>query len=222
MSNTHRKRHGKAEMKPTPESDAAIVKLPADPETNAVARQVFHGPVAAGLIYRQQLDGIISDEVLNATAVEFANDVCERMKPRDPLEEMLVMQCLWTHTRLAYLSKLANQQVRLEAVKVVHGCCDQASNTFRRLMLALAEYRRPPKGDSFLAIRQANVAQQQIVNNPKSEDSKAENATNELGLSDGQPEAKKALPPHAGRIDPLASLDRTGEAVAAQHRAEDG
>lgn len=101
---------------------------------------------------------------------------------RDPLEEMLVVQALWTHTRLARLSSIANQQTTPNHIKVVHDACDRAGNTLRRQMLALAEYRRPPRTDAFMAIKQANVAQQQVVQNVENRKPKNDEASNEKGL----------------------------------------
>ena len=107
-----------------------------------------------------------------------ALELVERMKPRDPLEEMLVTQCLWAHSRVAHLSMLANQQTDVETLQQVNDSADTASNTFRRLMLALVEYRRPLKmGDNFTAIKQANIANQQVVHNAESGKTKTKNMT---------------------------------------------
>ena len=83
-------------------------------------------------------------------------------------------------------------------------------------MLALAEYRRPRRGgDTFTAIRQANIAGQQVVQN--GEIRASENATNEQGAA----EAAKALPADPGGAGVLAGLGCPRDAVGAGHRAED-
>ena len=87
------------------------------------------------------------------------------MKPRDVIEEMLIVQMAWTHARLARLSAVAMDQTQTQNVRVVNEAADRAANTFRRQMLALAEYRKPPRSDAFVAIKQANVAAQQVVQN---------------------------------------------------------
>src|SRR5687768_3001288 len=67
------------------------------------------------------------------------------VQPRDLIEEMLVVQMAFTHARLAYLSRLAADQEQRVNITAVNQACEQASNTFRRQMLALSDYRRVPK-----------------------------------------------------------------------------
>ncbi len=131
-------------------------------------------------LYRHQLGGMIGQEnPLRDSTVAFVLDLFERLQPRDPLEELLVGQMLVTHVRLLHLSTSAQQQQNLKWAAMMHEAADRAANTYRRQMLALAEYRRPPRPPrSFTAIGQANIAQQQVVQNGKSESDKA---TNEQG-----------------------------------------
>lgn len=70
-----------------------------------------------------------------------------------------------THTRLTYLNAYASQQTNLKWSQQMHEAADRAANTFRRQMLALSEYRRPkpPAARNLTQIAQANIAQQQIV-----------------------------------------------------------
>ena len=82
----------------------------------------------------------------------------ESVQPRDAVEETLLVQLAWTHARLGRLSRLAADQTATANVRVVNDACDRAANSFRRMMLALAEYRRPPQPRGFVAIKQANVA----------------------------------------------------------------
>lgn len=86
---------------------------------------------------------------------------------------------MWTHARLGHLTSKAGAETNIERLRVLHELCDRASNTLRRLALALAEYRRPRRsgmsGDAFIAIHQANVAAQQIVHNGRTESEKGSN-----------------------------------------------
>jgi hypothetical protein len=103
-------------------------------------------------------------------------------------------------------------------VRVINEACDRAANTFRRQMLALAEYRRPPRSDQFVAIRQANLANQQVVQNVESQKSQTGNASNEQGL----PPVAPALPADA-RGAGLAPADGgSGVALGELHRPSDG
>lgn len=175
-------------MKPT------TPKLPAPPKKelpsarstpasdHASKVRTKHAEVLPGVVYGRALAPMLGEDA-EPDACAHAVDVFARMAPRDPAEEMLVAQLLFAHSRVMRLTELANRQTSIEGLRVVHEYADRASNTYRRLMLALAEYRRPPRaGDSFTAIRQANIAGQQVV--MTAEDSRT---------------------PSRGRIQPLAS-----------------
>jgi len=86
----------------------------------------------------------------------------KRLGPRDPLEQVLAEQILWMHATMAYLSHYAAVQPRGRWMKLFHAARDRLGNTCRKHIVALQEYRRPRRR-SFTAVRQANIAQQQIV-----------------------------------------------------------
>jgi hypothetical protein len=140
-----------------------------------------------------------------------------RMVPRDPVEEMLVAQMLLAHARVMHLTALANRQTGLEQIRIVNEYADRASNTYRRLVLALAEYRRPPrKGDTFTAIKQANIAGQQVVQNHENSSAVP---TNEQGCP-ATPVAP-ALPAESSGPRLAAGLGTTGEALDSLNRSSD-
>ena len=212
---------------PTPEQTPQQVKVKVDgnPETDPESARFMHTRAATGLVYRNAIHKRLGPlfEGMNAaqSAFTYADDVMDRMEPRDPLEEMLVSQAMCAHARVLHLTDLANHQTSLDGMKTVHEYADKASNTYRRLMLALAEYRRPPKaGDTYTAIRQANIAGQQVVMN-------GENATNEQGCTDGQDrddaqDTPPALPPDPEGAGIPAGLSSPDAALGTVHRAEDG
>ena len=156
--------------------------------------RVDHGSVPAGYVYQEQTLTFARRETIQGTAFEFVDDFLRRLNLCDPLEELLAFQALWTHARLGRLSHPANQQEGREGMKAVNDACDRAANTYRRQMLALAEYRRPPRSESFVAIKQANVAQQQVVQNAQVQNSQNPTASNEKGLLPADGEAAPALP----------------------------
>ena len=117
---------------------------------------------------------------LEQTSDGFVEHVFNGMKPQDPAEEMLVSQLVLAHTRAMHLADMAMNQRNIDQIRIINEFADKASNTYRRLMLALDEYRRPRKGgDSYTQIQQANIANQQIVDNWEVSDEK--NTTNEQG-----------------------------------------
>jgi len=117
---------------------------------------------------------------LGQTSDGFVEHVFKGMNPQDPAEEMLVSQLVLAHTRAMHLADLAICQTNLDQIRIVNEYADKAANTYRRLMLALGEYRRPRKGgDSYTQIQQANIANQRIVDNRENPNDK--NTTNEQG-----------------------------------------
>lgn len=167
-------------------SEQLLVELYGDPNTDASAARRIHGHAIPGAVYtgalRPRLAAHFGDFNLARSGMVHAGDVMARMAPRDPVEEMLVAQLLLTHSRVLHLTDIANHQTGLQQVRTIHEYADRASNTYRRLMLALAEYRRPPRtGDTFTAIKQANIAGQQVVQNQ--ENSQPTKATNEQGFA---------------------------------------
>ncbi len=213
-----------------PKDSRPVVRLAGNPDTDPNAARQIHTNALAGGVYanalRHRLAPMFSGMDLAQSAMTYANDLIERMAPRDPLEEMLVVQALMVHARVLHLTDLANQQEQLDSVRTVHEYADRASNTYRRLMLALAEYRKPPRaGHSFTAIKQANIAGQQVVMN--GETSRAGKATNEQGDGRDAPtertarEAPPALPAEPRGAGIPAGIGPAREALGAVYGAED-
>lgn len=162
------------------------VAVQGNPETDAIAARQVLINIVTGTIIGDTVFGTAStgSPCMQTTTMRYVDDFVERMSPRDPAEELLVSQMLLTHARVIRLNHLAQQATGLEQVRIVNEYADRASNTYRRLMMAFREYRRPPRqGDSFTAIQQANIAHQQVVMNR--EHNAQENTTNEQGCEPG-------------------------------------
>jgi hypothetical protein len=192
------------------------IMLPADPaEERRVVRDAFVNIVGAH-VFSEQMYGLVREndaKVALKTAEQFIQAIRDSVLPRDAIEEMLVVQMAWTHARLAKLSAIANNQEQRRNMQAVHDACDHAANTFRRQMLTLAEYRRPALPGNFMAIKQANIAHQQVVQN-------VENPQNEIA-SNEQGSARAALPPVVEGIELPAGNGAEKQAVAAEHRPQD-
>lgn len=172
---------------PTPPTRCAAptggtMRLNADPETDPQAATRVHILAVAATVHANGIAARIGKRLIGVDLAQSSNthteNVFARMAPRDPAEEMLVAQLLATHTRAMHLSDLAAAQTQVDTIRTLNEYADRASNTYRRLMLALTEYRRPPKGGD-THIRQANIAAQQVLLN--SEGGRNESATNEQG-----------------------------------------
>jgi len=189
--------------------------------------RLVHGSVFGGAVYSGQIREAFNLEQLTDTAYLHVDAVVKSMKPRDALEEMLIVQALWTHARLAQLHQRATVRQTLDGSRTLHEAIDRAANTFRRQMLALNEYRNPRQGDSITLVKagQANLAHQQIVNPGLG----SEKGTNEQGAKHGdgsstpsQPAQPPTLEGHLNRSpDPLTGSGAAPATVEAKHRAKD-
>jgi hypothetical protein len=195
-----------------------VITLPADSAAQRGAiNKAFTTTAGASVFARQMHPFINADNPENECwiAGQFIEAICESVQPRDVIEKMLVVQMVWTHARLARLSSIAHDQEHRENVQVVHDACDKAANTFRRQMLTLAEYRRPAQPSSFVAIRQANLANQQVVQN-------AEEPNFQNGITSNEQGSPAALPPVPNGVEVSAGNSGDKQAVASKHRAKDG
>jgi hypothetical protein len=86
------------------------------------------------------------------------------MEIGDPIEAMMAEQMVWMHARMAYLNYFSTVQTDLPSISVFQLAADRLGDTFRRHVEALANYRHPER-KRFTAIRQTNIAQNQIVAN---------------------------------------------------------
>ncbi len=197
-----------------------MAKRPSPPPARPLADnpRLRHGVALIGSLYRHQLSAVVGDDKeLLDTAWAYAVDLIAEFQPRDPVERMLVSQMIQTHARTMYLNAFMTQQQNLKWAAMMNDAADRASNTFRRQMLALAEYRRPPRpARQFTAIGQANIAAHQVVQNNGNPEN--EKTTNEQGCG-GE---SKALPPDGGRPGVAATVGPAREAMGVEHRAEDG
>lgn len=153
---------------------------------------------------------------LAQTALGHQLNTLRRIKPQDPMEEMLIGQAMTAHGRVMYLTRIMLDSDEIEVIQRMSEAADRAANTFRRQMLALREYRRPTKTVQF--VRQNNVANQQVVSNSFSE---TENATNEQGFDQANGQETPALPSDARRADPLTGISKARQTVDAEHGSED-
>lgn len=218
--------------KPPKQSKPAPKALPqqssASPQWDSASLRQLHGVGIPSVIYEIAMRPSLGEQGEDATSA-YARDVIARMAPRDAAEEMLVAQLLFAHARVMRLTELANRQTGVEALRVLHEYADRASNTYRRLMLALAEYRRPPRsGDTFAVVKQTNIAGQQVIQN---HEKPTTNPTNEQGFSSAGepapatradvPAAPPALPADTGRAAFASFLRPPRETMDAVHRPPD-
>jgi hypothetical protein len=111
-----------------------------------------------------------------------------------------------TGARRFALSRLSMDEGDAVARRLFSEEYERAANLYRRQMLALHEYRQPPRG-AFVSVRQANIAGQQVVQ---------QQIEGDLG------DAYEELSTDTRRPLALAAGCPTKSAVASVDRAEDG
>lgn len=84
-------------------------------------------------------------------------------QPTDPLETMLIEQCVLAHHRITSLHMQASLAKSFEEVKVYNGAACQLQAEFRRTTLALKTYREPTPSRHVTVVKQQNLAQNQQV-----------------------------------------------------------
>jgi hypothetical protein len=210
---------------PKPPKPQLSAHLGGDPTKDAAAARKLHQGVLAGAVYAKmllpQLRTMLPPALVESS-LPYVQDMIDRFAPRDPLEEMLVLQAIVTHIRALHLAGMAAEQRGLDSIRTCNEYADRACNTLRRLTMALAEMRRPPRSDSFTAIKQTNIAGQQVVLNGGP--AQTENSTNEQEPTHAEQShatQPPSLSPDRGWTDRLAGLGAPGQAMGAVDRAAD-
>jgi hypothetical protein len=132
-----------------------------------------------------------------------AQDLLRRMDPQDPIEQMLSEQILWMHGRLALLNYFAAMQTKKIPMQLLHPAADRLANTLRRHLMAFADYRNPGR-KRFTAVRQANIAHQQIVTNHSQPAAEARLDDPQISRSISEAAAEKISPDARGTDIPAA------------------
>lgn len=198
-----------------------------DGENGRVARELLHQTLLSR-VYMRHLEGLtgggVLHDALSPVSRDLTMDLADTVEPTDALERMLVEQATWTHARTAHLSLMTTQSTDLDTVVSLSTATDRASNNFRRLMLALKEYRQPQREPAnHTSIGQANIAAQQVVQAAGTPVA-PQKATNELGMDacpepTALPEASQSLdstsPPQSSTTKPKVCKPRRQSAATA-------
>jgi hypothetical protein len=143
---------------------------------------------------------------------------------RNPVEEMLLQQMVWTHSRAAWLTTQANKVDNIKQLRAFSDAADHASNTFRRLMLTLVEYRNPRRNAATInSLRQTNIADKQVIQQQAPADPAAakRNSENEKASNEKGCPPPPALLPDVRGAEFVADFGEPREAVAVDAGADD-
>ena len=87
----------------TPEKGTALSQPatpPGAPPEQIRGTRDLHRYGVGGHVYKQQLSAFATHEKIESSCMKYTADMIDRLGCRDPLEEMLAVQALWTHARL--------------------------------------------------------------------------------------------------------------------------
>ena len=142
----------------------------------------------------------------------------EQMRPKDALERLALTQALLAHGRAAWLTKLLTRHTNAQSLAIISEACERAAGTFARLMRAIAEYRRPPNS-STTVIGQANLAEQQVVQNIAKQELQEKNDDKRTKITTkGAAVTAEILPADAERAGVAADRHPTNAPVEEEHR----
>jgi hypothetical protein len=170
------------------------------PESKEELYSILHGPAAVAL----SLSHINTQGDHFGAAAVHMRKLRDDLKPRDAIEDMLIEQLAVTHARVVKLSGQAVIQKNESWYRTLSEACDRAAGTFRRLTVAFREYR-DPRRTTVMAIQQANVANQQVVQHMTlaKEDSDARKKTIQANAE------RPAIPSGDNQPEPaVAAIDR--------------
>jgi hypothetical protein len=147
------------------EADTTVPPAPAQPG-DSMARSI-----------ESLLDlGLPKDPKYGPLIRPLARELLEQLAPADAAERMLSVQMIAAFSRSIFLARLANVQTHPKWFALYSRECNSAMTMFRRQLQTLTDLRRPRR-TTFNAIRQANIAGQQIVvNDPVAQQAAADQA----------------------------------------------
>lgn len=164
------------------EEDAGSVDAEVEMTTEQQLEGVPEDLQYAVQIYAKPLEPFMKKgSILRRRVREDARKMLEEFAARDPVERMLFEQLLWMHGRISFLHHQCCIEANAKVMEIAQAGFNQMVAAARRHAMALAEYR-DPKRRSFTSVKQANIAQQQVVANVTA--SLANHANNKGGITD--------------------------------------
>lgn len=147
---------------------------------------------------------------LTGYVAEMMDLMQSEVKPKDPLERMLLEQALTSHAAILAAHKVLARTTTFDGMDKASRVIERLSSDYRRAMLALRQYRAPYR--QFVVAQQANIANQQIVN----PNLNTATPSNELGTTAGGTSVSTAIPamiaatpPMMAEVQPIADATVT-------------
>lgn len=146
-----------------------------------ILEEVKYGGLLGVQVSSKILEGIVKNDP-NVDSFDISTRLMKQamddFSPKSAAERMLVEQLVVTHSQLLNIQKLTCRTDQYDRIEQMAAVASRLQADFRKTLLALKEWKAPPK--SFIVAQQANIANQQVVTqNPE----KTNTTTNELGTN---------------------------------------
>jgi hypothetical protein len=160
----------------------------------------FH-PQFLGFRAYFKLSEAVGDHLLDTAGVGAGKFIVDRIHETDPLQGLAHTLALLAHARAAWLTHQAVGEKDVRSLAVHLNGAERATNTYMQLMKAITEHQNAKTPNAKISIKQANVAQQQIVQN--------------IGNGDKQPhdERTRMAPSNEEVVSPLAERPAFTEGI---------
>jgi hypothetical protein len=184
----------------------------------------IHPDIVGDLAYHIVSDKMPLPRELHEAGALGALNFHKQMQPKDALEKLALTQALLAHARAAYLTKLLSDQTEAVTLGIVSEACERAAGTFTRLVRAVSEYRQPKTPTTSVSIGQANVANQQVIQNfQRREGTRKENVDEQTRIKwSGAPTAPADIPVVEKRLELTEGCNSENETLAKIHGAKNG
>lgn len=133
----------------TAQQQAAMSK--AEREADIIQDAAFAASMASSISICDQV-GAAGFKVYRDRLLEEAGN------PTDPIERMMIEQLALAHHRIAQLHVQVEEAKSIEAAKAYAAAAARLTGEFRRLALAIRQYRQPISTKHFTVVRQQNVS----------------------------------------------------------------
>jgi hypothetical protein len=151
--------------------------------------------------------GLPKDSKLTDKIRPLARELLIELSPQDAAERMLAVQMIASFSRSMFLSRNANLQKHPKWFSLYSAECSRAMTLFRRQVQTFTDLRRPRR-TTFNAIRQANIANQQIVVNDQASTPAPQPLESQPSTNTLQPTTPNAQPLEAEKASPVLPPQR--------------
>jgi hypothetical protein len=173
------------------------------------------------LIYRSMLESFVNAGTPAMTAwTQRGWRMLRELPADDPQEEIISAQIVLCEARLAHLQHFALRQTTLRNIRAFHEMCNNTITALARLVKSLDNHRRPRRR-SYFSVRNANIAQRQVVKSirRRRHAPRLETSPNLSNLSKETEEAPPISPDASGPRRPVPA-HRPDPALEKEHRPE--